>query len=70
MYVCMYHERRGVQYVVGVLCWGMLSTHHDLVLYEGYRKISFCRSFSSILANVRDKHLGPAFSPLQFAGWI
>ena len=66
MYVCI----RGVQYVVGVLCWGMLSTHHDLVLYEGYRKISFCRSFSSILANVRDKHLGPAFSPLQFAGWI
>ena len=33
MYVCMYYERRGVQYVVGVLCWGMLSTHHDLVLY-------------------------------------
>jgi hypothetical protein len=34
MYVCMYVCTKGVQYVVGVL-WGMLSTHHDLVLYEG-----------------------------------
>ena len=34
IYVCMYVCIRGVQYVVGVLCWGMLSTHHDLVLYE------------------------------------